>query len=78
MNNYSLLRNLSVVYHNQMLVPRSNAKTEQARINALDALMTESFGRKNAKTAINATNSLQAFHKAKDKDDTHEPMFKVI
>ena len=75
MNNYSHLANLSVVYHNQMLTPRSNPKTEAARIKALEALSQEMSGRSDYK---NATRALRAFHKAKDKDNTFEPIFKVV
>jgi hypothetical protein len=75
MNKYSSLASLSVVYHNQMLTPRSNPKTEAARIKALDAMLAEFSDRKAFKKA---TKALQAFHKAKDKDNTFEPMFKVI
>ncbi len=41
MNNYSSLRNLSVVHHNNLLVPRRNEKTEDARLLLLDALLAE-------------------------------------
>ena len=75
MNNYSCLANLSVVYHNQMLTPRSNPKTEAARIKALDALLGEM---NSTKTINNTIKALRAFHKAKDEDNTFEPMFKVI
>jgi hypothetical protein len=90
MNNYSSLRNLSVVAHNQMLVPRTNAKTEKARLLALDLLLVEMGARndyalglplatKNLQKASAKTNkALQAFFKAKDKDDTLEPLFKVV
>ena len=91
MNNYSSLLSLSVVHHNQMLVPRTNAKTEAARINALDFLLVEMAARRNqqmddtfrnckavTKASAKTNKALQAFFKAKDKDDTHEPMFKVI
>lgn len=91
MNNYSSLRNLSVVEHNQMLVPRTNAKTETARINALNLLLLEMLARReyqiketmvNRKTIIKASHktnlALNAFFKAKEQDDTHEPIFKVV
>ena len=91
MNNYSSLRNLSVVAHNQMLVPRTNAKTEKARLLALDLLLVEMTARRNQqmndtfanikavnKASAKTNKALQAFFKAKDKDDTLEPLFKVV
>lgn len=90
MKNYYALRNLSVVHHNQMLVPRTNAKTEAARTNALDLLLVEMEARRDyalglplatnrlQKASAKTNKALQAFFKAKEKDDTHEPMFKVI
>lgn len=91
MTQYSSLRNLSVVEHNQMLVPRTNIKTETARIKALDLLLVEMSARRDQqmndtfanikavnKASAKTNKALQAFFKAKDKDDTHEPMFKVI
>lgn len=90
MKNYSSLRNLSVVEHNQMLVPRTNAKTEAARIKALDLLLAETLARldytlglplatkKLQKASAKTNKALQAFFKAKEKDDSHEPLFKVI
>ena len=90
MHHYSSLRNLSVVAHNQMLVPRTNAKTEAARLKALDLLLVEMGARndyalglplatkKLHKASAKTNKALQAFFKAKDKDDTLEPLFKVI
>ena len=91
MTQYSSLRNLSVVEHNQMLVPRTNIKTETARIKALDLLLVEMSARRDQqmndtfanikavnKASAKTNKALQDFFKAKDKDDTHEPMFKVI
>lgn len=91
MTQYSSLRNLSVVAHNQMLVPRTNAKTEASRIKALDLLLVEMSARRDQqmddtfanikavnKASAKTNKALQAFFKAKDKDDTLEPLFKVI
>lgn len=91
MHHYYSLRNLSVVAHNQMLVPRTNAKTEASRIKALDLLLVEMSARRDQqmndtfanikavnKASAKTNKALQAFFKAKDKDDTHEPLFKVI
>lgn len=88
---YYSLRNLSVVAHNQMLVPRTNAKTETARIKALDLLLVEMTARRNqqmddtfanckavVKASAKTNKALQSFFKAKDKDDTLEPLFKVV
>jgi len=41
MTNYSSLRNLSVVHHNNLLVTRRNEATEGARLAMLDALLAE-------------------------------------
>jgi purine-nucleoside phosphorylase len=90
MHHYSSLRNLSVVEHNQMLSIRANAKTEASRLNALDHLLVEMEARRNCQMgvrlsdrALRAANAktnkaLQSFFKAKDRDNTFEPMFKVI
>lgn len=91
MTQYSSLRNLSVVEHNQMLVPRTNAKTEAARLKALNLLLVEMTARRNQqmndtfanikavnKASAKTNKALQAFFKAADKDDSHEPLFKVI
>jgi purine-nucleoside phosphorylase len=90
MNNYSSLRNLSVVEHNQMLVMRSNPKTETARIKALDLLLVEMEARRNYQMALplsskalriasgKTNKALQSFFKAKDKDNGFEPTFKVV
>ena len=90
MTHYSSLRNLSVVEHNQMLSIRANAKTEASRLNALDLLLVEMEARRNCLLGVRlsdkalriahakATKALQAFFKAKDRDNTFEPMFKVI
>jgi hypothetical protein len=90
MHHYSSLRNLSVVEHNQMLSMRANAKTEASRLNALDHLLVEMEARRNCllgvrlsdralrKANAKTNKALQSFFKAKDKDNTFEPMFKVI
>ena len=90
MHHYSSLRNLSVVEHNQMLSMRANAKTEASRLNALDHLLAEMEARRNCllgvrlsdkalrKAHAKANKALQVFFKAKDKDNTLEPLFKVI
>ena len=41
MNNYSSIRNLSVVVHNNLLATRRNEATESARLSLLDALSSE-------------------------------------
>lgn len=91
MNNYYHLRNLSVVYHNQMLVMRANAKTEATRLALLSAIdeemnalfdnqMTPNMQTKAA--VIRASTKVKVatrhFFEAKEADDTHEPTFKVI
>ena len=43
MNNYSSIRNLSVVVHNNLLVTRRNEATESARLALLDALSSEIY-----------------------------------
>ncbi len=91
MTHYSSLMSLSVVSHNQMLVPRTNAKTEATRLAALDLLLVEMSARRdyqiketmlNRKAIIKASaktnKALQAFFKAKEKDDSHEPLFKIV
>ena len=90
MTHYSSLISLSVVSHNQMLVPRMNAKTEATRLAALDLLLVEMTARRdyqiketmlNRKAVIKASaktnKALQAFFKAKDKDNTLAPTFWV-
>ena len=90
MHHYSSLRNLSVVEHNQMLSMRANAKTEASRLNALDHLLVEMEARRNCQMGVRLSDralrkanaktnkALQSFFKAKDRDNTFEPMFKVI
>lgn len=91
MTQYYSLRNLSVVAHNQMLVPRTNAKAETARLKALDLLLVEMTARRNQqmndtfanckavfKASAKTNKALQSFFKARDKDDTLEPLFKVV
>jgi hypothetical protein len=91
MSHYYHLRNLSVVYHNQMLVMRANPKTEATRLallSAIDEEMNALFDNQiepNMKTkaaVIRASTKVKVasrhFFDAKKEDDTHEPTFKVI
>lgn len=91
MNNYYHLRNLSVVYHNRMLVMRANAQTEATRLvllSAIDEEMNALFDNQikpNMETkaaVIRASTKVKVatrhFFDAKKADDTHEPTFKVI
>jgi hypothetical protein len=48
MNKYTLIKNLSVVVHQQLLTPRLSIFTEKARVELLDALLAETEARNNA------------------------------
>lgn len=91
MKHYSSLRNLSVVEHNQMLVMRSNPKTEASRLAVLDLLLVEMVARQeyqiketmlNRKAIIKASNktnkAIKYFFACKEQDNGFEPTFKVV
>jgi hypothetical protein len=92
MTNYSSLSNLSVVHHQQLMTPRSDIDTETARLDLLWALSEEqeSLNRlaenpncPEAKDYARLVNEAvltctKAFFKAKEKDNTFVPTFRIV
>lgn len=92
MTNSSSLANLSVVHHQQLMTPRSDIDTETARLDLLWALSEEqeSLNRlaenpncPEAKDYARLVNGAvltctKAFFKAKEKDNTFVPTFRIV
>jgi hypothetical protein len=92
MTNYLALANLSVVHHQQLMTPRSDIDTEAARLDLLWALSEEQESLLRLAEKPNCPNTkdyarlvngavltcTKAFFKAKEKDNTFVPTFRVI
>jgi hypothetical protein len=92
MTNYSSLANLSVVHHQQLMTPRSDIDTEEARLDLLWALSEEqeSLARLAEKPNCSETKDYarlvngavltctKAFFKAKEKDNSFVPTFRIV